>query len=148
MEKVNFCRYRKGYKYQLASDFRIQTEIKPTSDLVTEFIQLSESGMLCVKQGYAWDGPSGPVIDRSENIRGSLVHDALYQLMRWKLLSPRKFRKEADRFFSELCKEDGLSSTLAQGYYRALRLFGFKAAQPSSKKKIYRAPKSKSRKKT
>ena len=139
---MQFCRYRKGYKYQLESDFNIQTSIKPPSEIETEFLQLSEDGMLYIVQGYAWDGPSGPVIDRSYNMRASLVHDALYQLMRLKLLSARKCRKQADLLFSELCKEDGLLSILVLGYYRALRVFGFRATQPPSKKRVYWAPKS------
>ena len=138
---MKFCRYRKGYKYQLASEFCIQTCMKPTTDIATEFIQLSKDGMLCIMQGYAWDGPSGPVIDRSKNLRGSLVHDALYQLMRLKLLAPRQCRKDADHLFSELCKQDGISGALARAYYKALRVFGFKSTQPPSKRKIHRAPK-------
>ena len=87
-------------------------------------------------------GPSGPVIDTEENMRASLVHDALYQLMRHEELSSRVYRKAADKLFKAMCKEDGVSNLRASAYYKALRKFGKPATNPQNKKKIYRAPKS------
>ena len=37
---------------------------------------------LYISKGYSWDGPSGPAIDTPDWIKASLVHDALYQLIR------------------------------------------------------------------
>ena len=67
-----YIRYRSEYKYQLASEYRIKIPILPTGDIVTEFIDLDTGGELTVKNAYAWDGPSGPVIDTPENMRASL----------------------------------------------------------------------------
>ena len=88
-----YIRYRSDYKYQLASEYRIKIPILPAEDIGTEFIDLDTSGELTVKNAYAWDGPSGPVIDTPENMRASLVHDALYQLMRNKELNARTLSK-------------------------------------------------------
>jgi hypothetical protein len=99
------------------------------------------AGDLLIKEGYAWDGPSGPVKDTEENMRGSLVHDALYQLMRNKEISARTHRKAADQLFKDLCKADGVSNFTASVYYKALRKFGRPAASPQNKKKVHRAPK-------
>jgi hypothetical protein len=58
---------------------------------------------LTVEKGYAWDGPSGPVIDAKENIRASLDHDALYQLMRNEELNTRTHRKTSNQLFRDVC---------------------------------------------
>ena len=90
--------YTSGYKYQLHKDAMVQTGIIPTEPIFTQFIDLSATGLLIIRAGYAWDGPSGPTIDRPKKhvMRGALVHDALYQLMRLKLL-PQSFRHRIDR---------------------------------------------------
>jgi len=133
--------YRKGYKYQLAEDYKIKTDIKPPSEINTQFVSLDISGLLIVKSGYAWDGTSGPVIDNNENQRASLVHDALYQLMRQKHLKPRKnYKDKADKLFREVCKKDGVPSPVAQLYYEALKKFGKPATDPKNAKKFYKAP--------
>lgn len=137
-----YIRYRGDYKYQLASEYRIKIKILPAEDISTDFVDLNADGELKVKNSYAWDGPSGPVIDTKENLRASLVHDALYQLMRLEKLKSRTYRKTADKIFRNICKKDGVSSITANVYYKALRRFGKPAASPENKKKVRRAPKS------
>jgi hypothetical protein len=140
MTTKGYIRYRSDYKYQLAEGFAISISIKPKSDIKTEFIDLDTDGNLTVKKGYSWDGPSGPVKDTNDNMRASLVHDALYQLMRNKELNSRTHRKAADQEFKDICKADGVSNFLASVYYKALRKFGKPAASPENKKKVIRAP--------
>ena len=135
-----YIRYRSEYKHQLASEYKIETPILPAEDIATDFIELDTRGELTVKNAYAWDGPSGPVIDTPENMRASLVHDALYQLMRNEELSARTHRKTADEMFRDICKEDGVSNIRANLYYKALRKFGKPATEPENKKRIHRAP--------
>ncbi len=141
MVTTDHIRYRAGYKYQLAASYEAATPIKPKADIKTQFIDLNTDGILLIKNGYAWDGPSGPVIDTEENMRASLVHDALYQLMRNKELSTRTHRKAADQLFKDMCKQDGVSNLRASAYYRALRRFGKPAASPQNKKVEHCAPK-------
>ena len=81
-ELTKSMKYRKGYKYQLADDYTIQIDTKPPEEIETQFISLSIDGLLTIKDGYAWDGPSGPTIDTPNFMTPSLVHDAIYQLMR------------------------------------------------------------------
>jgi hypothetical protein len=135
-----YIRYRSDYKYQLAEGYEINISIRPKVNIKTEFTNLDTAGNLIVKRGYAWDGPSGPVIDTQDNMRASLVHDALYQLMRNKQLNARAHRRVADREFREICKADGVSSRTANIWYKVLRRFGKPAASPANKKKIARAP--------
>ena len=138
-----YIRYKSDYKYQLASDYEIDTPILPAEDIVTDFIELDYGGVLRVVKGYAWDGPSGPFIDTRENMRASLVHDALYQLMRNGQLNSRTHRKAADKLFRDLCKQDGVSSVTANIWYEGLRKLGRPAASPANKREIRRAPEKK-----
>jgi len=140
MTTKGIIHYRAGYKYQLAEDYQLQTDFNITREIDGEFIALSVNGLLVIKKGYAWDGISGPVADSDCNMRASLVHDALYQLMREENLDFEKQRKIADKLFKKICIEDGVPHFLASSYYEVLRLFAESAARPSSKKVLFTAP--------
>ena len=64
-------------------------------------------------------------------MRGSLIHDALYQLMRESVL-PLEFRKKADEILREVCLEDGMSKFRTWYVYKAVRMFGEKMALPGA----------------
>ena len=115
--------YRSGYKYQLTSDYSVQVEAIPFAAVCDEFICLDAEGMLTIKAGYAWDGPSGPTFDTTSFMRGSLVHDALYQLISEGLI-PDFYRDYADRTLYRLCREDGMSSVRAWYVLKAVQAFG------------------------
>ena len=136
--------YRKlrRYKYQLMENHATDIDIHPDNDIVVgDFIALSTSGALEIKKYYAWDGPSGPSIDTKSFMRGSLVHDALYQLMRAGSLD-QTHRKYADQLLRKMCVEDRMSRFRAWYVYHALRMFAGGAAKPSSKPEfvLLRAP--------
>ena len=65
--------YRSGYKYQLTEGYSVDVDVKPDQDIDSEYIRLSTIGLLTIKTGYAWDGPSGPTIDTPSFMRGALV---------------------------------------------------------------------------
>ncbi len=133
--------YRTGYKHQLAETYSLKISIKPPNVIETEFISMDKAGVLVIKSGYAWDGVSGPVVDTSENLRASLVHDSLYQLMRKRKLTPRKkYKDKADRLFRKICKEDGVSGIVAQTYYEVLKKLGNPSTDPKNVRKIFKAP--------
>jgi hypothetical protein len=132
--------YRSGYKYQLKEAYSVVIPIRPTADIVSEFIRLTTDGNLSLKSGYAWDGPSGPTIDTLNFMRGSLVHDALYQLMRERHLDAATHREPADRLLQQLCKEDGMSSVRAWWVYQGVRFGGGPAADPALDKPLQHAP--------
>lgn len=120
-------RYRAGYKYQLVADYQHETDI-PGMSIGTPFISLSRSGLLTIKAGYAWNGASGPTIDSKSSMRGSLVHDALYQLMG---ICPDllKFRLYADELLFIICKQDGMGAIRAWLWKKAVNWFGEHAAR-------------------
>lgn len=133
--------YKKGYKYQLFEDYTLNISIYPNKDINTTYIQLFMDGKLIIKKGYAWDGPSGPTFDTSNFMRGSLIHDALYQLMRNECLDKSTHKDFADRLMQKVCKEDGMSALRAWIVYQGVKLFGDTSADPSSKKIVIKAPK-------
>lgn len=125
-------RYCAGYKYQLAEDYRVVIPITPGGFIRTEYIRLDTDGTLAITEGYAWDGPSGPTIDTKNFMRGSLVHDALYQLMREGHL-PQDCRDDADRVLRDICLEDGMSAIRAHWVYIGVRVGGGPAAKPEAR---------------
>ena len=129
MSKACYRKLRK-YKYQLMDDYAIQTDVKPQGDIDLEFVSLSSDGLLTARKAYAWDGPSGPTIDTRNFMRGSLVHDALYQLMRLSALDYKVHRKRADELLREMCLEDGMTWLRAWFVYQAVHLFGEGYARP------------------
>ena len=146
-------KYRKGYKYQLAKDYETKIGIILGYPVITEFIWLYATGYLVIKKGYAWDGASGPGIDTKNILRGSLVHDAIYQLIRQGL--NLGFREQADKELKRIFLEDSweinkkkkfsrirqrCSIMRAWWVYRGVSKFGRFAALPENKKKILEAP--------
>ncbi len=133
--------YKGGYKYQLKKDYLDQIPIQPHENINTQFITLSTAGDLSIKSGYAWDGPSGPTIDTQNFMRGSLVHDALYQLMRERFLNDNVYRDKVDRLLQEDCIKDGMSRIRAWWVYQGVKLGGGPTADPDKKRPIKHAPK-------
>lgn len=132
-------KYRAGYKYQLDQPYQVIVNINPVRNIDTEFIKLSKSGVLSIKAGYAWDGASSIAIDTKSFMRGSLVHDALYQLIRQEHLK-MSHREQADKELYRICLEDGMNRVRAWGAWKAVSLFGKPSAHPDDKRKIYTAP--------
>ena len=131
--------YRTGYKYQLAENYSTSVVICPDEKIEMDFIDLDTDGMLTIQKGYAWDGPSGPTIDTKSFMRGSLVHDALYQLMRNNLL-PSSCREDADQELHRICIEDGMNRFRAWYILLGVRNAAGFAASPKAKKEIHSVP--------
>jgi hypothetical protein len=141
MEQI---RYREGYKYQLAKDYGITVPVIPKEDVDIQFIKmirptLRDTSYLLIRSGYAWDGPSGPTFDTPSFMRGSLVHDVLYQLIRLELLDPC-YRRDADDILKEICKEDGMGSLRAWWVHKAVVNFAESACSPTNVKRVIMAP--------
>jgi len=138
--------YRKltPYKYKLVDEFRIDLAVHVSAPFESRYLELSSSGRLIIKIGYAWDGPSGPTIDTHTFMRGSLVHDALYQLMRLSAIDYLEHREYADRLLQRMCLEDGMWNFRAWYVYYALHWFGSNNAKPDSgsERMVFCAPRS------
>jgi hypothetical protein len=138
---MNKIRYKGGYKYKLEEDYvlDVRGKVLLLEGIDTKYIRLDTDGTLIVKEGYAWDGPSGPTFDTKNFMRGSLVHDVFYQLIRDGYLV-QSFRKVADILLYNICREDGMWYVRAWWVYLAVRIFGKTAADPSSNKPVEEAP--------
>lgn len=137
--KAKYIKYCDGYKYQLVECYEQQTMILPATAIQAPLITLGTDGRLLIKKSYAWDGASGPTFDTQNSMRASLVHDALYQLMREGLLS-LVCRPDVDRLFYELCVEDGMWRWRARLWYWAVKHFALSAAAPENDRKVITAP--------
>lgn len=139
MERI--C-YNSGYKYQLKETYSLKTNVIPPAEIVTLFVTLDIEGMLTIQRGYAWDGPSGPTFDTKNFMRGALIHDALYQLMRdCPEQFPRdKYRAMADDLLRDICMIDGMSRIRAWWVHLGVRKFGDPSADPSKKRPPVWAP--------
>ena len=122
--------YRGGYKYQLTTPESFKVGFHVPENIETDYIDLTRDGYLFIERGYAWDGPSGPAIDTKNFMRGSLAHDALYQLIRTGHLS-KTFRKDSDLLLKKICLEDGMSKVRAQWVYLGVRAGGVGALKPT-----------------
>ena len=134
MANVARIYYRAGYKYQTTRDFSHQTEIHGFEG-GSRFLSIQKDGLIWIKEGYAWDGPSGPTFDTKDAMRGSLVHDALYQMMREKIL-PLSMRDRADALLKSICEEDGMGAIRSNIWWLGVRKFADKAAQVGKSEEV------------
>jgi len=132
-------KYRKGYKYQLAEDWTKQTTIKDY-EYDSQFLKLTKDGMLLIRSGYAWDGPSGPTIDRKENREGSLPHDGIYQMLRNGVFPEEemeKIRLYADKLMCSINRSKRMWKITSNLYKIGVSNFASFAAEQENKKKVY-----------
>ena len=118
------------YKYELLDDFIAQIPVTPGQVIEHEYYYLNTIGLLHIRRGYMWDGPSGPTYDSKGLMIGSLVHDVGYQMTRDGWFDIDQDRALWDQVYFDLIKRNGINPIRAWGHYRMLRRFGWKAALP------------------
>lgn len=105
-----------------------------------DFISIEKGGILTIKKGYRWDGATNGAPDKDYHHRSSLVHDALYDLMRMRYLEPDIFdkgdpsetdnagdfnRKMTDMIYFMIAVEDGESLDKAEIDFSLIRKAGW-----------------------
>ena len=128
----------KNAKYWLRSDYGVYVGIL-RYNIKTDFVELTKNGWLLIRKGFVWDGPSGPTFDTPDSMRGSLIHDALYMLMRLGLL-PQKCRHRSDQLLHDICEEDGMLDIRADVWEAAVNDFAASAAKEGTEPPILTAP--------
>lgn len=131
-------KFRKGYKYQVAETISYQTDILGFT-IITTRLELNPEGLLTIRDGYAYDGPSGPVIDRRSNMSAAGIHDALCQLMRMELL-PQCFCPVADREYAKQLEKCGAWPVTIKINMAGLRFMKGSYARPENRRKVYEVP--------
>lgn len=127
-------KYRKGFKYQLAEDYTIDTGIV-SYYFNNDLVELYTTGRLLIKKGFAWDGASFIVMDTKSVMEASLVHDALYYLMRQGIISGG-FKEDIDLLYYNLCIKNGCWKWRAKRHLEGLLLGGRSATLPKNKKRV------------
>lgn len=131
--------YTGGYKYQLKEPLSVRIPaLEKYGEIQYDFIKLS-AGILTMLKGFASDGPSGLTIDTPSSMRGAFVHDAIYRLIRQKLLPP-EIKGFADELLRDMCINDGMWKPRANYWYKAVDKFADAAADPRNAAKIKIAP--------
>lgn len=138
MDESTYIKYSKGHKYQVKRRAFFCTGIKGYEGN-TFYITIHKDGGVLVRAGYAWDGPSGPTFDTKSTLRGSLLHDALYQLMRMEII-PKHERENADQEAFDRWVKDGMWKIRAWVWTRVLNKHAATAAHPDHRKRVYTAP--------
>lgn len=116
----------RNWRFQLAEDYEILTKIDGYEH-EAKYFSIDKQGLVTIRSGYCWDGPSGPVFKTPATLRPALVHDVFYQLIRRGVV-PISERKAVDDLFYRLCLDAGMSRFRAWYFYKAVRWFGNAAA--------------------
>lgn len=127
--------YREVGKYRFETLEAYTFSVAGLPDIDTEYITI-RSGRITIAPRYAWDGATGwPKKLKHPKclIQSSLVHDAIYQLMREGKIDRKKWRKYADRMLQLISIEDGMNVVLAAIVYRVVRIAGKKSTMPEKK---------------
>lgn len=141
-------KYKSGYKYILSEDIHILSPYRTESftngqmNLINScggYVDIMGNGMMTVRKGYAWDGPSGPAIDIKSFMRGSLFHDVSYQLIREGSLKIDQ-KPVADEWLVFICDEDGMSKIIQYVVEFILSEFGIYAIDPKHGPRTIEAP--------
>ena len=131
-------KYKSGYKYQLTEDEVFKAPFYPKIPIDTDYISLTSSGIMTLKRGFAWNGANF-VIDRKSNMVASAFHDALYKLMRMRLLDHKEWRL-ADTVYAELQERDGACKISIMLDMLGLKIASGVCAKPKNRVVIYTAP--------
>lgn len=136
MNKIKYI--DRGRWYQTVEGYGIETGWSLPISTMSGFVKLSKTGYLRIEAGYAWDGPSGPSFHTKSFMRGSLVHDALYELLREGRLPPH-FKPLADDLLRKICLEDGMWEVRAWWVHKGVSWFGNSSAR-KQRRKVLTAP--------
>lgn len=142
-------------KYEELTKYRIyKTEHLPLQTMYPELMQgfplylnlnfpfaSMVKGVLTLKPGFCWDGPSGPAMDTPNAMTASGGHDALYWMIREGYLDIDIYRPLADVAYKHWCIWKGMSRFRAGYHYWGVRKFArFAAKLGTQQVEILEAP--------
>ena len=135
---MKYTRIKKQWLGLLANVYRLDQDVQVQTRMLWYFVQegafsrgyyrLNRNGLLLIKKGFVWDGPSGPTYDSPDSMRASLVHDVFYDMIRKGRL-PKGARKLADQELRRIAIADGMWHWRANLWYQMVRHFGAGSAR-------------------
>lgn len=100
-------------------------------------VSLAPNGLLHIRKGMAFDGPSSIAWDRKENMQPSGVHDGLYRISRTgKVKRWRRLKLVADKLYGRHCYESGMWKWWSKANEWAVRVGGRKSAKPQPEQQL------------
>ena len=119
---MNELNYIEGCKYYVKGDQSFLTFIHGYP-IETKFYKLGGMGKLTLRDGFCFDGASGPAFDTRTIMTASAIHDCGYMMIQAGLM-PASMRKAWDKELLRWCKLGGMSWLRRKYVYRAVRIFG------------------------
>jgi len=132
-------RYKRGFKFVTVGIVTEYVGIFPPKSICFEWGLLSINGYLTVKDEYPWNGMSGIPLNIKSSVRGVLIHDVLYRLIRLGLLDI-KWKTPGDEVLRKFCIEDGMWKWVADTIFAAVQRWGLSSTGPKAEPKIMEAP--------
>lgn len=152
MKESKKIHYKRVGKYQTSRRHLFKTALRPKSEAKTGLLSLKPNGTLIIERFYGYDGPSGPtkfIANRlprwlrikflKKFMRGSLCHDALFELFRRGKLDHKWF-EAANLEMRRICKEDKMWGFRVKYTFFAVNQFAKSAAAEKNKRKVLIAP--------
>ena len=123
--------YQEGFRYVLREPYSLDLSAYGFRPIIhaesgNAWVSIDEHSVLRVAETYAWDGDSGPARTTRASLRASLVHDALYQLIRIGALRPTE-KHLADQVYRDILLANGMWAPRTWWRGLALRVFGANA---------------------
>jgi len=121
-------------KYEMIKDRIIKTNIL-NYNIDHLYFKLTRLGMLTIRKGYRWDGPSGPTFDTPSFMRSSGVHDILFQILRERMIDyflRNIFFYEANEELERLSVIDGMIWPRHKWVKYGVNKLGRKYTQPKA----------------
>jgi hypothetical protein len=119
------------HKYILVKPYSYSTGFNELENKIKiDYLTLEKNGLLKFEKGFTWDGPSGPSRDTLNIMRGSLIHDGIYRLIRYGGLKYKPYKVLADRLLRKICRRDRTFWFRVLYIYIGVRLFGRRSAKP------------------
>tara|TARA_R110000851_G_scaffold22894_2_gene67597 strand:- start:14486 stop:14890 length:405 start_codon:yes stop_codon:yes gene_type:complete len=130
-------RYQKipRLNYRIYKDEVIHTGITIAEDINLKFLSMTTFGVLTLKEGYAWNGVTGGIDDKT-NMVPSAEHDALFQLISLGLL-PVALRHVANDRYINNCKKRKMGGFRRWTHKSILDKLSHLFCKPEKPRRIY-----------
>jgi len=114
--------YFTGHKYILTEDYSHRLSFNTGARVASGLIEL-EGDILFLRTGFGRDGTYGPAVDTKDVRRASAVHDAVWDLMKARLLDS-ELKEDVDREFATILEADGMPSFRRWYLHKAVSNYG------------------------